>query len=139
MGHFRCEPDEAVILEVTPPDCPYWSFQLMNHQWEALDWHLRQTSLNGHQAVVNGDGVFRAVISHRDPGVTNWLDPAGHRIGLVAGRYFRPPTASPARLRTVPFASLDEALPPDTVRLTPPERQAALRRRMLSVRRRMCD
>lgn len=139
MGHFRCAPNEAVILEVTPPECPYWAFQLMNHQWEALDWHLRQTSLNGHQARIDPDGVFRAVISHRDPGVANWLDPAGHTVGLVAGRYFRPPVTAPASLRTVPFESLDDALPSETARLTPDERQTALRRRMLSVRRRMAD
>ena len=37
----------------------------------------RQSSLNGHQAVLDPDGVFRAVISARDPGVPNWLDTGG--------------------------------------------------------------
>ena len=36
--------------------------------------------LNGHQAVLD-DGVFRAVVAHRDPGVANWLDTAGNRRG----------------------------------------------------------
>jgi hypothetical protein len=139
MGHFRCRPGEAVILEVRPPDCPYWSFQLMNHQWEALDWHLRQSSLNGHQAVLDADGMFRAVIAHRDPGVANWLDPAGHQVGLLAGRYFRPDATSPARLRVVPFASIAEHLPSDTATISHVQRQESLRLRMLSVRRRMCD
>lgn len=140
MGHFRCETDEAVILEVVPPDCEYWGFQLMNHQWEALDWHLRQTSLNGHQARIDPDGVFRAVISHRDPGVHNWLDPAGRTLGLIAGRYFRPPAnTSPARLITVPFEAVGGHLPAGTPRITSTERDKALRARMLSVRRRRCD
>ena len=140
MGHFRCDRDDAVILEVRPPECEYWGFQLMNHQWEALDWHLRQTSLNGHQARIDRDGVFRAVISHRDPGVHNWLDPAGRTVGLIAGRYFRPPLdVSPARLTTVPFDSLDDHLEPGTERVDKAQRDEALRRRMLSVRRRRCD
>lgn len=139
MGHYRCEPDEAVILEATPPDSPYWGFQLSNHQWEAMDWNMRQSSLNGHQARVDRDGVFRAVISHRDPGVWNWLDPAGHTVGLIAARYFRPTEPMPTTLKTVPFSAVDEYLPSDTARVRPAERQESLRRRMLSVRRLMGD
>ena len=32
--------------------------------------------------------AFRAVISIADPGVPNWLDPAGHHRGLLQGRWF---------------------------------------------------
>lgn len=138
-GHFRCEPGRAVILEFEPPESDYWAVQLMNHQWEAYDWHLRQSSLNGHQAVLDTDGVFRAVICHTDPGVANWLDPAGHPVGLIAIRHFRPKGGSPARLTTMPIEEVDAYLPVDTSRVSHSERQESLRRRMLSVRRRMCD
>lgn len=136
QGHYRCEPDQAVIFEVAPPPCRYWSFQLGSHFWEAYDWHLRQSSLNGHQAVVDADGVFRAVIAHRDPGVPNWLDVAGHTTGLVAGRYFETDSVPIPRLRVVPFDKVRELLPDETAVVGPAERREILRRRMLSVRKR---
>lgn len=138
-GHYRCAEDEAVIVEVTPPEAPYWGIQLVSHFWEALDWYDRQTSINGHQAHVDSDGVFRAVISHSDPGVPNWLDTAGRPEGLIAARYFRAASTPVPSLRTVPLEKLDAELPPDTPRVTPEERQASLRARAASVRRRGCD
>lgn len=129
LGNFRCGPDEAVILEVTPPKCHYWSFQLASLYWESLDWWRRQTSINGHTAVLDPDGVFRAVISQRDPGVPNWLDPAGHEIGLLNGRYLLSETLPEPQLRSVPFAELRANLPGSTPFVTPQERSESLRRR----------
>ena len=51
---------------------------LGNYWWETIDYANHQSSLNGFQAVLDDDGVFRAVVSARDPGVANWLDTAGH-------------------------------------------------------------
>jgi hypothetical protein len=138
-GHYTCAPDEAVIVEVTPPVAPYWGIQLVTHYWEALDWHQRQTSINGHQAQVDDDGVFRAVISHTDPGVPNWLDTAGRPNGLIAARYFRAETTTVPTLRTVPLAKLRDELPASTPTVSAEQRQESLRARALSVRRRGCD
>jgi hypothetical protein len=123
---------------VTPPVAPYWGIQLVTHYWEALDWHQRQTSINGHQAQVDDDGVFRAVIAHSDPGVPNWLDTAGRRGGLIAARYFRAESTPVPTLRTVPLAKLRDELPASTPAVTPEQRQESLRGRALSVRRRRC-
>ena len=86
-GIFECATDEAVIMEVEPPQAQYWIFVLMSHFWEHFDWRGRQISINGHEAVIDTDGVFRAVIAHHDPGVINWLDTGGHARGLIGGRY----------------------------------------------------
>ncbi len=67
-GHFSIADEQAAILEFRPPDCRYWSFQVMNDFWESQEFDLRQTSLNGHQAPLDPDGVFRGVISVNDPG-----------------------------------------------------------------------
>ena len=139
QGHFRCQPDEAVILEVKPPACTYWSFHLTNIHWESLDWVVRQTSLNGHQAVLDDDGVFRAVIAQRDPGVPNWLDAADHTTGLITGRYLSPDSVPEAALTMVPFDQVRAHLPELTPVISAQDRSETLRQRMHSVRRRRCD
>jgi hypothetical protein len=136
-GYFTCGVDEAVIIEFKPPDNTlYWSLQLGSHYWESLDWDLRQTSLNGHQARLDGDGVFRGVISQRDPGVHNWLDPAGHHKGLICCRVVRGECIPEVKLRTVPMKDLRKHLPRDTPTVTPAERSKIIRQRMLGVQRR---
>lgn len=129
MGAYTCQPDEAVIVEVTPPDCLYWSFQLASPHWESLDHWRRQTSLNGHQAVLDSDGVFRAVIAHRDPGVHNWLDTAGYTRAPLNGRWLYATEFPEPEMRVVPFDEVLDHLPSDTVRVSPHERTSMLRRR----------
>ena len=135
-GIYRCEKDEAVIIEVTPPNAAYWQYQLTSHFWEALDWNLRQTSLNGHQAVLDEDGVFRAVIAHQDPGYANWLDAGGHTVGLITARYYKADSTPLPTIRTVPLSSLKNELPAGTATVSPEQRQDALQRRARSVWRR---
>jgi hypothetical protein len=135
QGVYHCGEDEAVVMEVTPPNCVYWGFHLAGNNWESFDWDLRQTSINGHQAVIDPDGMFRAVIAHRDPGVPNWLDACGHTPGLIAGRYNRTDAAPVPRLTVVPLAEVRDHLHSDTAVVSPAERSEQLRRRMLSVRR----
>lgn len=140
QGRYECGPDQAVILEVADIGTDYWIYYLSSHNWEGGDFHSRQTSLNGHQAVLDPDGVFRAVISQRDPGVPNWLDPGGAPSGLILGRYFMPRRdIDTPRLRVVPFGSVRDELPATTGTVAPAERSESLRRRMHSARRRHCD
>ncbi|MET0987826.1 MAG: DUF1214 domain-containing protein [Steroidobacteraceae bacterium] len=136
-GTYRCGADEAVILEVTPPPAPWWSIQLTSHFWEALDWNLRQTSINGHQAVLDADGKFRAVISHVDPGVPNWLDAGGHEVGLITARYYKAESTPLPQLRHVALGELRRELPAATPVVTPRQRQVSLWNRAQSVPRRL--
>lgn len=135
-GYFKLEPGQATVLEFRPPECRYWSIQVMNNFWESMEFDLRQTSLNGHQAMLDPDGVLRAVIAVDDPGVPNWLDPAGHLHGLICVRVLYPAHAPEVTLRVVRTDRLRGELHPDTPTTTPTERSAALRRRMLGARRR---
>ncbi|MCB1666910.1 MAG: DUF1214 domain-containing protein [Porticoccaceae bacterium] len=134
-GIYECGPDEAIILEVKLPKSYYWSIQLCSHFWEARDYHLRQTSLNGHQAEVDDEGVFRAVISHRDPGIANWLDAGGHEQGLLAIRYYEPDSTPIPTMRRVKLSELDGLLPDSARRVSAEERQKTLRDRAWSVAR----
>ena len=69
-------------------DQRYWNVQLNDELWNAIEFVYRQSSLNGHQARLDADGRFRAVISLEDPGVQNWLDPVGTTRGMLIGRWY---------------------------------------------------
>lgn len=128
MGAYRCGPDEAVVVEFRPPVCRYWSLSLANWFWESADIANRQCSVNDVQGVIDADGMVRSVISHRDPGVANWLDPAGYERGTLAVRYLLPDGLPTLDYRTVAFDRLDVELP-DTARVTPAERRATIEAR----------
>lgn len=134
-GPYRCALDEALILECTLPKTEYWNIQIGSHYWEARDYHLRQTSLNGHQAQVEDGGIFRAVIAHQDPGVANWLDAGGHEQGLISIRYYEADRLPVPTIRRVPFAQLAAELPASVARLSPEQRQTILRERAWSMPR----
>jgi hypothetical protein len=136
IGNFACLPDEAVIVEFVPPPCRHWSVSLANRYWESVDFTDRQGSLNAHQAVLDRDGAFRAVISHQDPGVANWLDPDGLSQGSIVARFLLADHAPTPRLRRLPFAALGSELPTDTARVSPGDRKETLARRRQAVLRR---
>ncbi len=136
MGHFRCRPEEAVILDFDVPECHHWGVALANHYWEAVEYASRQSSLNRSQAQISPDGHFCAVIAHEDPGVANWLDP-GHNVdGTLTARFLHAAIPPQPRFRVVPLDALSAALPPDTPRITPENRREILERRRRAVIRR---
>ena len=135
QNNYACEQDEAIIMSVTPPRAAYWGFHLASNNWEGFDWDLRQSSINGYQAQVDPDGVFRAVIAHKDPGVVNWLDASNHTRGLVTGRYNRTDAVPIPQLTVVPFSKVRDHLHRDTGTVSPEERSVSVRRRMMAVRR----
>ena len=134
-GSYECGQDEALVIEAPLPNTVYWNIQLSSHFWEARDYHLRQTSLNGFQARVDADGVFRAVISHQDPGVANWLDAGGHETGLMTIRYYDADSTPTPRITRMKLSEVAAVLPADTVRVTPAERTRILRNRAWAMQR----
>ena len=94
---------EALLYEVEVPECVYWGVQLGDVWYQSLDWVNRQSSLNGHQATISADGVFRAVISHRDPGIANWLDTTGATQGCITYRWNQADSNPVPTLELVPF------------------------------------
>lgn len=135
-GSWELDDDRALVIEVTPPEALYWSVALGNYWWESLDFAGHQTSLNGHQAVVDPDGVFRAVVAHRDPGVANWLDTCGHRLGPMIFRWVRAAAAPVPDVRLVPLTEVGGVLPAGTARVDTETRRRIVGRRRAAVRRR---
>jgi len=133
MGSFACAHDEAVILELRPPTCRHWNVSLANYFWEAIEFASHQSSLNGAQASLDPDGSFRGVIAQRDPGVPNWLDPAGNTRGTLVARFIHAGAAPAVRFERVAFEKLRSALPGSTPELTPGQRAEILARRRRAV------
>ena len=136
IGRFELEPDEALILEVEPPVGVYWSISLGNPWLETIHYGRHQSSLNGHQAVLDSDGVFRAVIAARDPGVANWLDSAGHSNGAMLLRCVRTESAPVPQTRRVAFDEVLSSLPADTTTITLEERAQVVESRRCAVHER---
>ena len=136
IGRYELEPDEALILEVEPPEGVYWSYSLGNQWWETIHYGRHQSSLNAHQAVVDSDGILRVVVSAHDPGVANWLDTAGHSNGAMILRCVRTETAPTPTARVVKFDDVLSALPADTAKVTADERAAILAARRRAVHER---
>jgi hypothetical protein len=88
-GYWELGPDEALVIEVTPPECEYWNFQVNNHWMESLDYRYHRIALNHHGAHYEPDGSVRLVLAHEDPGVPNWLETAGHSRGTMCLRWIR--------------------------------------------------
>ena len=47
IGSWELAPDEALLVEVSPPQGLYWSYSLGNPWWETIDYGAHQSSLNG--------------------------------------------------------------------------------------------
>ena len=86
-GYFELADDEALVIDLVPPACEYWNFQLNNHWMESLDYRYHTIALNHFGAKARPDGSVRLVVASRDPGVPNWLDTAGHRRGTTCLRW----------------------------------------------------
>jgi hypothetical protein len=136
IGRWELGPDEALILEVEPPQGVYWSFSLGNPWWETIHYGRHQSSLNAHQAVADADGLVRVVVCERDPGVANWLDTAGFSNGAMILRCVRTTTAPTPLASVVSFDEITSALPADTTKISADERASILERRRRAVHER---
>jgi len=136
-GAYDLADDEALLVEVKiPEEVGYWSLILTNEIYETTDWYNNQSSLNDTQAVLDEDGIFRAVISARDPGVPNWLDTSGYPRGAVQGRWFDTDERPTPAMRKLKLSGIRAALPAGTLTVSPAERDASIRARRINAQMR---
>ena len=129
---FDLGSDEALILETALPRMHrYWNVQLNDALFNTLNFIDHQSSLNGHQAHLDEDGRFRAVIAHSDPGVPNWLDTCGTNRGTVIGRWYACSSEPVPTLKRVPLAGLRDHLPAQTSFIDEGERERSVRERRI--------
>lgn len=86
-GWFELDDGEALLVELDPPECSFWNFQLANYWMESLDYRYFGVHVNQGTAHHEPDGTVRAIVSRTDPGVPNWLDTCGHSHGTMCVRW----------------------------------------------------
>ena len=105
-SYWALGPEEALVIEVTPPECTSWNFQLDNHWMESLDYRYHRVDVNHFGAEREPNGGVRLIVAHEDPGHPNWLDTAGHACGTMCLRWIGADAHPQPATRVVPFAKL---------------------------------
>lgn len=136
-GVYDLNEDEALIIETPiPADCTYRSLILTNAIYETTDWYNNHSSLNGAQALVDKDGVLRVVVSAKDPGIANWLDTAGYSSGVIQGRWMYCSAEPVPTVRKINVRDIGAVLPKETPKISPQQREQAVRDRRATLQQR---
>jgi hypothetical protein len=106
-SYWALEPEEALVIDVRPPRCEYWNFQLNNHWMESLDYRHYTIHVNKHTARYAEDGSVRIIVAHRDPGLPNWITTAGHTYGTMCLRWVKADACPEPRTTVVRLATLE--------------------------------
>lgn len=110
-SHWSLLADEALVIDVVPPRCQHWNFQLNNYWMESLDYRYFTVQLNKHTAILATDGSVRIVVAHRDPGTANWIHTVGHDSGTMCFRWVRAEACPTPRTRVVKCADVSSLRP----------------------------
>jgi len=138
FGMWDIKPDEALVIEVADPQASYWGFQLTPSLWGNLDFANRLTSSNPAFAHRDADGVYRFVLSAKEPGLYNWLDTTGLARGIVIVRFCCAANPVAPRAKVVKLSDLGAALPGARTCM-PEQRRAQIAERREGVARMLYD
>ena len=107
-GHFALAAEEALVMEFTPPEAPYWGVQLTNYWFEPIDYGGTGAHVNNRTARFEPGGSVRLVVAHAArPADPNWLSTGGRTVGTMQFRLSRSRAAVPAiRTRVVKLSEL---------------------------------
>ncbi len=129
-GRFRLSPQEALIVDFTPPNARYWGINLYTLPWMSLIDPLNTvTSRNAHQTMIDPDGIARLVIAENDPGVPNWLGTGGFSTGACWYRWIWSEDHPIVNTRVVPFDQVRQFVHAATPVVTRRERAEEINRR----------
>lgn len=110
LGTFRLQPDQALVIDVQPPQTRYWALVLENIWHECFDYLHRSVSFTNCGAQLRDDGTARFIISHKKPegarGAVNWLDAGGRERGFMMFRWLDTPTVAEPVIRLVALSEI---------------------------------
>ena len=87
-SYWELKDDEALVIDVMPPKCRMWNFQLNNHWMESLDYRYFNIHVNTATAKYNADGSVQVVVARKDLGFDNWINTCGHNQGTMLWRWY---------------------------------------------------
>lgn len=140
-GVYLLDDTEALVIEsIVPLEPSFMGFHLSNLWGESLDFESYQSNLNAQQMQSNGDGVYRWVVCHKDPGIHNWVDTTGLPHGYLTIRWTYPEQPPKEQWPTltvtkVAFRNVGEHFP-DASRVSSTQRQQNILMRHKHVQRR---
>ena len=143
LGHYDLTDDQALVVTVPVcTDAAYQAIQVGSKWYVSTDYEHYQSSLTGAQSQADPDGMFRYVVSTRNPGIANWVDTTGHATGVVMMRWqrlTRPLTDQDGpQVEVVAFDDLADHLPfHDANRVTPEQYAGRIADRQVGIARRM--
>ena len=105
-SYWKLAPDEALVIEATPPECEHWNFQLNNYWMESLDYRYYPIHVNKHTANYRTDGSVQVVVAAENKGFDNWIDTVGHEEGTMCGRWVRANEHPEPQTRVVKLSEL---------------------------------
>ncbi|MES0874764.1 DUF1214 domain-containing protein [Sinimarinibacterium thermocellulolyticum] len=109
-SYWKLADDEALVIHLPRiPECRFWNLQINNYWMESLDYRYHRAHFNAHTARRAADGSVTLVLAHRDPGVANWLETAGHDRGTMCLRWVGAKQHVDPELRVVKFTELQRS------------------------------
>ena len=107
QARYDLGPDQALVMRGRFPRCRFANVVIWNHRLQTPPYRYRNVSLNRNQIQYEADGSYQIVVSHRDPGVPNWIDTAGQATGMIFWRFLLPQEATlPVEAEVVDVGSL---------------------------------
>lgn len=100
---WRVDDDEALVIDLVPPDTPYWALQVCDRWFQS--YPQRRSNLNDRQVARAADGSVRIVVSHGDPGAANWIPTHGHRTGTMFFRWLHADPEDLPTCRVLPISA----------------------------------
>ncbi len=88
-GYFGLAADEALVVEFTPAEVPYWGLDFTSFWFEPLSYADHRSHVNNQTAKYEADGSVRVVVGAKAGGAANWVDTLGHLEGVIMFRWSR--------------------------------------------------
>jgi hypothetical protein len=141
-GNFRLAEDQAMVIDVSDGGAAYFVVPTGNIWGTTFDLVNHTSTLNKAQSIPNADGTYTFVLSRKDPGAHNWIDPCGMSEGILTLRMAEFPGGRPnddlsAKSRVAPLSGLRDKLPAETKWVNASERAEQLAERAAAYRRRL--
>jgi hypothetical protein len=145
MGRFKLpSADHALVIDVDLGGAAYFIAPITNVWGTTNDILLRNGSMNKAQSVLNADGTLTFVLSVKDPGVWNWIDPCDMKEGTLTLRWAefedgKPGPSLSARGRIVGLSEVRGSVPAGTRFVSADERRQQLAERAASYAWRLAE